>query len=191
MKIVVSRYNEGIEWTTEFREHIVLYNKGSDYIDGAFVLPNVGREGHTYFHYICENYDTLDDYTVFLQGNPFDHSPNICSQLRELLSELPLNTKREEFYYFNPVLFECNLLYGCRYHPGLPFDRVYNTLFEDEVSDKSIKFGPGAQFCVSRDRIRRRPITFYQKIVDMLGNHVGPNEGYVIERMHMLIFGDE
>ena len=31
----------------------------------------------------------------------------------------------------------------------------------------------------------------HQKIVDILGYHYGPDEGYVIERMHPLIFGDE
>ena len=189
MKIIVSRYNEDVAWTDEFREHVVLYNKGPDSIEGAHVLPNVGREGHTYFHYICENYDALDDYTVFLQGNPFDHSPDICSQLRGFISDQ--TGQKAAFYYFNPVMFECNLLHGCRYHPGLPFDRVYRELFGEEAPDRWIKFGPGAQFMVSRDRIRRRPREFYQKIVDILGYHYGPDEGYVIERLQMLIFGDE
>ena len=26
-------------------------------------------------------FDNLEDYTIFLQGNPFDHSPNIISNL--------------------------------------------------------------------------------------------------------------
>jgi len=31
-----------------------------------FFLDNVGREGHTYYKYICDNYDNLTDYTIFL-----------------------------------------------------------------------------------------------------------------------------
>jgi hypothetical protein len=189
MKIVVSRYNEDIEWTKPFGEHIVLYNKGEDTIDGAIVLPNVGREGHTYFHYICENYDCLDDYTVFLQGNPFDHSPNVCSQLHRFLNEqMDCNI---DFQYLDTSQITFNLIHGCYCHPNLPIARVYETLFEKAATNRDIRFNPGAQFIVSKERIRKRPKAFYQKIVDMLGYHSGPDEGYVIERFHPLIFGDE
>ena len=188
MKIVVSRYNEDILWTNEFRDHIVLYNKGADFIDGAITLPNVGREGHTYFHYIFENYDNLDDYTVFLQGNPFDHSPDICVQLYDMINN---GVKNIDFSYFHTHRVSFNLLHGCYYHPRLPIAEVYEKLFERPVTDRDILFGPGAQFIISRERILKRPRAFYQKIVDILGYHYGPDEGYVIERMHPLIFGDE
>lgn len=187
MKIVVSRYTEDIEWIDEFRPYIVLYNKGPDFIEGAIPLPNVGREGHTYFHYICENYDNLDDYTIFLQGNPFDHSPDICCQLRDFL----LNGSTVDFSYFHKHHVSYNLIHGCYYHPGLPIQAVYELLFERKADNRDISFGPGAQFIVSRERILRRPRAFYQKIVNMLGYHYGPDEGFVIERMHPLIFGDE
>lgn len=189
MKIVVSRYNEDIEWTKPFGDHIVLYNKGEDMIDGAIVLPNVGREGHTYFHYICENYDNLDDYTVFLQGNPFPHAPDVCSQLHRFLNE-PIDCNID-FEYLNKEQVTCNILYGCYWHPNLPIARVYETLFDKPATNRNIIFNPGAQFIVSKERIRKRPVSFYAKIVDMLGYHNGPDEGYVIERLHPLIFGDE
>jgi hypothetical protein len=187
MKIIVSRYNEDIEWTKQFGDKVIIYNKGPDEIPGAIPLPNVGREGHTYFHYICENYDNLDDYTVFLQGRPFDHSPQVC----ELLHNQIHNPIHIDFSYFNTRVFECNLIYGCRWHPGLPIKEVYEKLFHKEVTNKTFVFGPGAQFIVSRERIHRRPREFYQKIVDLLGYHIGPDEGYVIERFQPLIFGDE
>jgi hypothetical protein len=187
MKIIVARYNENIEWTKQFGDRVIIFNKGPDEIEGAIPLPNVGREGHTYFHYICENYDNLDDYTVFLQGNPFDHSPDVC----ELIHQQINNPTNICFSYFNYRAFECNLIHGCRWHPGLPVSRVYEKLFEKPATDRNIIFGPGAQFIVSREQIRRRPREFYQKIVDMLGYHVGPDEGYVIERFQAIIFGDE
>ena len=118
MKIVVSRYNDDIAWIDEFRENVFLYNKGPDFVEGALVLPNVGREGHTIFHYICENYDILDDYTVFLQGNPFDHSPDICEQLRGLLRD---GSGNADFSYFTPFRHTYNLLNGCKYHWGLQY----------------------------------------------------------------------
>ena len=54
MKIIISRYNENIEWTRQF-PNVIIYNKGpqlpSEY-DNEIYLPNVGREGHTYLTYI-------------------------------------------------------------------------------------------------------------------------------------------
>ena len=52
------------------------------------MLDNVGREGHTYYKYIVDNYDNLKDYTCFLQGNPFDHSPNIIDNLHRCIEDL-------------------------------------------------------------------------------------------------------
>lgn len=40
-------------------------------------LPNYGFEAHTYMHHIATNYDDLAELTLFLQGNPFIHAPNL------------------------------------------------------------------------------------------------------------------
>jgi hypothetical protein len=79
--IVVSRYNEDVNWTKQFN-NVIIYNKGEKLSDdfNQILLNNVGREGHTYYKHIYDNYDNLDDYIIFLQGNPFDHSPDIIKQ---------------------------------------------------------------------------------------------------------------
>ena len=90
--IIVARYNENIKWTEQF-SNVIVYNKGNklneDY--NEIVLPNVGREGHTYYKYIYDNYENLGDYTIFLQGNPFDHSPNIISNLNNYVNNKELS----------------------------------------------------------------------------------------------------
>jgi hypothetical protein len=85
MKIVVARYNEDIEWTKQFN-NLVIVNKGKSLnIPNETLCNNVGREGHTYYKYIVDNYDQLEDYTVFLQGRPFDHSPNLIANLKRYI----------------------------------------------------------------------------------------------------------
>ena len=51
IQIIISRYNEGIEWINNFKENVILYNKGNElpYEYNSIILPNVGREGHTYY----------------------------------------------------------------------------------------------------------------------------------------------
>jgi hypothetical protein len=93
--IVVSRFNEDLEWTKQLSD-VIVYNKGS-ILTGDFnqkFLINVGREGHTYYKHIYDNYDNYDnlsDYTIFLQGNLFDHSPNIISNLNKYVNNKDLS----------------------------------------------------------------------------------------------------
>lgn len=41
--------------------------------------------------YICDNYESLAEYTIFLQGNPFDHSPNLISNLTKYINNKELS----------------------------------------------------------------------------------------------------
>ena len=69
MLIVIARYNEDIEWTRMF-QNVLIYNKGckleSDHKYNENQLDNVGRECHTYYKYIYDNYDNLEDYTILV-----------------------------------------------------------------------------------------------------------------------------
>ena len=62
--------------------NVFIYNKGEK-LDNTIVLPNIGR-CHTYFKHIVDNYHNLTDFIIFLQGNPFDHSPNIINNLNNI-----------------------------------------------------------------------------------------------------------
>jgi hypothetical protein len=86
---IISRYNEDVRWTRFLQGNIIIYNKGKNNINiniernniKIINIYNIGREGHTYLYHIINNYDNLKDKTIFLQGNPFDHSPNILELL--------------------------------------------------------------------------------------------------------------
>lgn len=183
--IVVARYNENVEWTKQF-PNVVIYNKG-DKLEGDYneiFLPNVGREGHTYYHHICNNYDNLADYTIFLQGNPFDHSPTILPNLNKYINSVDLNF---DFEFLSELILDCTLD-GCPRHTGLPIRETYERLFNDGIRNMLFYFGAGAQFIVSKKSILKKPVEFYSKIVEMLQYTSNPIEGFVIERLHQVIF---
>ena len=187
MKIVISRFEEDLRWTHCFNPaDIIVFNKGKSYVHGAHVLDNVGREGHTYFHYIVNNYDNLPENICFLQGYPFDHSPNLFQNLSKIMQQPEL---KNGFQYLSENFYTCNLLY-CKQHPNLPLFDTYVKLFENSSISKTqdIQFGSGAQFVVSRENILQRPKSFYVKLVKMLSSARNPIEGYVIERFQKLIF---
>lgn len=184
--IVVARYNENVRWTTQF-PNVIIYNKGHKLDSGEYneiLLENVGREGHTYYKHIYDNYDKLDDYTVFLQGDPFDHSPNIVSKLNKYIENKDLNIG---FDFLSENIIDCNLS-GCKCHSGLPLKSIYERLFNEKKESMEFKFGDGAQFIVSKEKILSKPKEFYLKIIEMLSHSINPGEGFVIERFHSLIF---
>lgn len=190
IQIVVSRYNEDIAWTKQF-ENVLIYNKG-DILEEekirTHVLPNVGREGHTYYKHICDNYDKLADYTVFLQGHPFDHSPNIINDLQQL-DEVELKKDISLFKFLTNCVVETTFKeqYGKHYHCTGIYE-TYKRIFGKDCEDEQIIFGCGAQFIVSKENILNRPKSFYENIVKILEYHIDPFEGYDIERFHKYIF---
>jgi hypothetical protein len=190
MKIIIARYNENIDWIKRLPPDIdiLVYNKGeqlTNYDGNVIDLPNVGREGHTYYTYIYDNYDNLDDHTIFLQGNPFDHSRSIIRTITNIhkckligCSFLSISER---------VLFTS--LAGCPYDTKMNITPMYEYLF-GPVPDKNqiIQFAQGAQFIVSKQAILSRPKKFYKKIIKLLENECAPYEGFIIERLHRVIF---
>ena len=73
--LVISRFNENLDWTKLIKTwDKLIFNKGDNIEElNAIPLNNVGREAHTYLHYIVENYYNLPQYVGFLQGYPFPH----------------------------------------------------------------------------------------------------------------------
>ena len=186
--IVVSRYCENVNWSKQFQD-VLIYNKGKPMNENynEIMLNNVGREGHTFYKHICDNYDNLSDFIIFLQGNPFDHSPNLIYNLEKYINNKDLNI---DFEFISERILDCNLS-GCPYHPDLPLIDVYEKLFNEKKKDLIFKFGAGAQFIVSKKHILKKPKNFYCKIVEILQNDICPIEGFVIERFHKLIFNTE
>lgn len=73
VEVVLSHYAEDMEWVKDYRERpdlkFTIYSKNENPpADATEVLPNIGREGHTYLSHIVRNYDDLAAWTVFSQA---------------------------------------------------------------------------------------------------------------------------
>ena len=186
-RIIVARYNEDVEWTKQF-QNVIIYNKGEELNNNynEIFLNNMGREGHTYYKYICDNYENLEDYTIFLQGSPFDHSPNIISNLTNYINNKELSIDFEflsEQIHYSSLDLECSRYWQCT-HIHQDWERVFSVNRENQ----ECIFGAGAQFIVSKNKILKNTKNFYENIVKMLEHAIDPLEGYNIERFHKYIF---
>lgn len=95
--VIIARYNENIEWVNQLKDNILIYNKGDkfDYNFPRQDIPNIGREAETFIRGIVDTYQSLNQYqsVIFLQGNPFEHCPNLfdfLNSIQELNSYVPL-----------------------------------------------------------------------------------------------------
>jgi hypothetical protein len=87
-EIVVARYNENLDWLKKIKKSknlkITVYNKGlPDISIDAINLPNTGRESGTYLYHIINNYDKLADQTIFCQGDPIFHAPDLIELINK------------------------------------------------------------------------------------------------------------
>lgn len=191
MQFVVSRFKEDIEWTNDL-SNVVIYNKGESLPKkyNEIKLDNVGREAHTYYHHIYNNYDNLADYTIFLQGDPFDHCVNLINKVNEFRNMI----NKPNFIFLSDLIYPTDLSIEQMYDHNnklchLPIQKVYNYLYNVyQIYNISFHYGVGAQFIVSKERIREKPREFYLKLIKILDYTNSPIEGYVLERLHGYIF---
>lgn len=186
LQLVVSRYNENVEWTRLFK-NVIIYNKGAPLGNGfnERFLPNVGREGHTFYKHICENYDNLCDYTAFLQGNPFDHERNIIQILLDYEKNPPSGFQHLASSIFHTTIDEEKRTYPNHFQN---LQEGYKHVFGFYPCENcECIFGAGGQFICSRENILKNDKSFYDNIVKMLDKDSNPIEGHYIERFHKYI----
>jgi hypothetical protein len=185
-QVVVSRYNEDISWLKNVKLDYIIYNKGEDDIDFYCVkLENIGREAHTMLYHIINNFKNLADYTIFLQGNPFDHCPNILEILESLpekLNDLPKTSK--DCYLIGHRLIEDD--YDALKCNSFPYELIPK--FFDKRPDL-YNFSNGAQYIVNKYNIVNKTLFFYKKILELSMKEV--SYPWSLERIWPMIFDYE
>ena len=182
-KVVVTRYNERLWWLSQIpQECVVVYDKSDVPNEKYIAVPNVGRDGETHFRYIVDNYDTLPDYVVFLQGNPYDHFSMVPLNMeRAVQDEMQRGYTTGMPFLRNP--WDVGALYQ---FPELRVEYFYKLFFDGEcpwdtwsVGPKFIEFSSGMQYIVPKQCILARPLEFYKRLHKMM--HDGELDGKTVE----------
>lgn len=175
-ELVIATFNDEVSWTEKIDsvDRITIYNKGSREIRGSIRLPNIGREAHSFAYHIAENYDSLADHVIFLQGFPFDHAPQInAGNIAAAIANHQYKDCREPA--FNGRTADSSSLIEDA--TGLS-KRTYERYFE-EVPEK-IHFSPGAQWIVPAKDIRSKSRRFYMDLFVQLSTpRINPEDGIV------------
>lgn len=178
IEVVVARYKEDISWTKNLpaRIKVTIYDKSGIPNDSFIQLPNVGHENHTYLYHIITRWESLSDVTIFSQGHPFDHCNDF---LKQITGQIGNNFTG----YGNILTCDNN---GGPHHTGIP---IILTCKQIGIKcPEIIHFYPGAQFSVSKNIIKKRTISFYQRVISLVDKENNPIYGYCLERLWPMIF---
>jgi hypothetical protein len=167
-EIVVTRYNEPLEWTRGLEHLCTVYNKGSTFEFNGLVknVPNHGMGCETMLRHICQNYWRLADVTFFSQGTLCDRSDQPLYPLevykacgidsvvgyKDELNEPPKS--RFVFRISNELSRSVgDLTFGeWRKKIGIPYKVAYESWVK------------GDWIAVGAKRVRRRPLSFYEDL---------------------------
>ena len=211
VELVVAVYEETLDWldsiTKDSYTSILVYNKGSSkpLVEQKYTvipLENLGREGHTYIYHVVNNYSSLADITVFLPGSTMQDSYK-KSQFERIMESLKTNKQSciiastnfqdHESYGFmidawkstNSENKEKNQESQLNMAPFRPMGEWFRNRMEGE-SIRCVSFR--GVVAVSREDIHKRPISFYQTLLDDLSVSSNPEVGHYTERLWTNIF---
>lgn len=171
-QIVVAHYNEDVSWLNQYQgNNLHVYSKGNPPRINCtlHILPNIGRESHTYLRYIVENYDNLPDVVFFTQGSIREHYSQDISYFLNLKPNQLCSENYDSSKYFSYYLTDyritnwanCNLE-QCEF----PGDVWFNKFIDSEVDIRNspINIYWAAIFSVRKEAILSRPKDFYKML---------------------------
>ncbi|GMH47951.1 hypothetical protein TL16_g00183 [Triparma laevis f. inornata] len=170
---------------------VKVYDKSFTSTSESTSLPfNLGGEAVIYLYHIINNYESLPDVTVFLQGEPVPSSGGGTLHFNSLeeLHEAILKTTPEKRFF--PI---SNLLLQNDWDTGFPYTEVNLRSGQREIYEMAgFPFNePNAypesnqlwwhacgMFAASREAIRSRPLHFYKALYVMLTDAYPVNREY-------------
>jgi hypothetical protein len=212
-EIVVARYNEPLSWIADapFNRHpIIVYNKGdndnfvkSDNIKATVKLPNVGREMHSYFHHIIENYDKLADMTIFLPGSV--ELPNKFNRSVKLVEAVENNNKTTFSCFRDEKFVEQNYDFTINSYASShgnnrevnkddrmkksdirPYGKWFSAIFKNGEKNDYISYN--SIIAISRDNILQKPKSYYEMLIKQVDDHQNPETVHYLERSWYAVF---
>jgi len=206
IRIVTSCYNDDINlsWTLHLIKKglpYVIYKKSAinenseQFADLPYQLieiPNICRCEYAFIYHIVNNYDRLDDVTVFVKSNWQKYGIRLHYLLENCINYdyMTVGTHSERMSY--------------SYHEQNDIDfwsNWYDNIFDAHIEKpKDIQvWGHGPCFSVSRELIRRHPKSTYEYLLDRLSrpsqifsgsklNEVGVIYHNEIQRFYTIFF---
>lgn len=210
METILVNYNYSPDWISSYPElsPITIYDRSDDGIErnltkfgGVYKTENKGDVDWDKLGYLVQFYDTLPE--VFLWGKS-----NLLKYVEEDYLKQALQ-KRE----FAPLLKFDHKTYSdqfgevCKYEGGIYKERANSWFFNNpELATKDIKtwkewaelfhlpmkafipFAPGGNYILTKERVHRYSVDFYEDMRATLPYAMHPAEAHACERSYYLLW---
>jgi len=225
VEVVVSHCGEDISWAAELvRKHptttLSVYTKGANPVpETVAMLPNIGRQAHTYLHHIVENYYNLAPWTIFTTGNMleqdnFDESFEAFRNGKDSLFSIS-----EAVHLPRGVTIKASEIRGNNECPAggangwqdwtFDHDGFYHQLAarmqnfyrravlnqpllkSEAMRSFTLGYAPSAAFALSSSRIRSRPMKYYTRLMAEVSDHSNPVESSFLNAAWYDVFHPE
>lgn len=195
IEVVVCRHGEDLAWTRNLPRGVPLtvYEKTPPPAPAwpeGHRLPNVGREAHAWLHHLYERYESLAEWTLFCQGRPFDHAPDMHRVIRELAG----GRKPAGDFVWLGFLWETD---DARGRPTfvhwtknperreLDLEGFFRRLWAEPAPEK-VRYVGGGQFLLASRAAHRRPRDFYHHARSLAAEF--PDAAHAFERTWDRVF---
>ena len=186
IEVVIARFKERLGWTRFLRTDakITVYNMGPDEVEGAIRLPDIktASDPFVHLHHIIARYDSLADWTFFIQGDPFDHEPAIVPTINwwpASLSSVNSFSPEDGLHCFCP-LGSMEVERNCWTGKTKPIHEMVGEVWRELYScapPEQMRFGPGFHFAASLRLLHTRRRLFYWRLYELIhAREMGPWE---------------
>lgn len=211
--IIVSRYNENLEWIYKYpfnQFQYIVYNKGvnddfcKNNVKQIINLPNIGRCDHTYLYHVVKNYDNLADILVFFPGslNARHKKLKAIKILNNILFSKCINAYFlgnyqndifETFKYFKLDNHKASDLKNLELNPESqlqlcrlrPYGKWYRYFFGNT---KAKWYTYNGIFSIDKRDVVQHQKLRYEMLLNSVSNSSNPESGHYIERSWGVIF---
>ena len=216
--IVSSHYNENLNWLKNSKYPVIICDKPTaspidfDADCNCSIDVNLGREASSYLMFIIKNYHNLPNFIAFIHGHessyhqkhPYGILKAIETARIDKYEYISLNVMIQAITFNNNLKFNRNtpnrIDYVCDIAHKL-MKEVWTNIYEPELKypfPEILRYHRSAQFIVSKNRILKYPINFYQKLYNFVtnpksfvphGNYTDYHSSCTLEFSWHMIFG--
>lgn len=195
MKYVLAHYSGDWTWAKEYTDDILIYNRSEEDIPGSIKRENVGDCDFDKLTYLIDNYYDLPDVFLWSKSNLFKFiTPHEFDLVKDNQEFTPLLTQNHKVYepicrYEGDMYAEINNSWYLNTVPSLYFQsygafaKVFNLPNPDYL-----KFAPGGSYILTRERVQRYAVDFYQKLASILPYCQRPGEAHFLERTYFTLW---
>lgn len=158
--VVIAHYKENVDWVKNLKyKYKIISRQGIQYE----TPPNRGNEASSYLEYIIENYDNLDDVTVFVHAHRSDwhHVENIDEKINRMAFD-------KNYYNFNTNDNNNSLTTLTGFPSELAKTKALIPSLESvlniKINPDKIIYRNSAQFYVKKDVIRKYSKEVYYRL---------------------------